>query len=48
MKVAIIASVLATSAFAAICGNVGKRMEGARVRVVLEQIETDGLVVEYN
>jgi hypothetical protein len=50
MKFAIVASVLVTSAFTAVCGIAGRKMEKntARVHVVLEQIETDGLVVEYN
>ena len=48
MKFAIFASVLLTSTFTVVCGYVGKEKKTARVHVVLEQIETDGLVVEYN
>lgn len=49
MKFAIVASVLLTATFTAVCGVVGKNeKKTARVHVVLEQIETDGLVVEYN
>lgn len=51
MKVAILASVLVTSAFTSFCafaGKKGTKEKTARVHIVLEQIETDGLVVEYN
>lgn len=48
MKFAIVASVLLTATFTEVCGYVGKKEKTARVHVVLEQIETDGLVVEYN
>ena len=49
MKFVIVASVLLTGTFTAVCGVVGKNeKKTARVHVVLEQIETDGLVVEYN
>lgn len=48
MKVAIIASVVVTVAFTVACGVISGKRRTARVHVVLEQIETDGLVVEYN